>query len=366
MFLDISKCFDTIDHNLLLQKLQIYGITDNQLKWFTSYLHNRSQVVSCHNTLSEKSVTNIGVPQGSVLGPILFLLFSNDLPNNIHLGTCNMFADDTVVYIAGKTNEEVQLNLQECIDNAAKWYSKNNLLLNSKKSYSMVVNPKKNLTNANMNIKIYGESIENVDRTGYLGVCIENTLNWRAQINKICKALGAKIAHLKHLRKLFNNQMLMYIYNTYVQPIIDYGITIWGHAPSVELNKIQRLQNMCARIILDNFDFNIRGIDLVKKLKWMNVKERIHYFTCILMYKCVNNTAPIYLQNEISLKKDLNFRVGLRASPYEIYIPPFLSNFNEHSIFIRGAKIWNELPTSLQSASSITSFKFLFKKHFKV
>jgi hypothetical protein len=365
-FLDISKCFDTIDHNLLLQKLKFYGIKGIQLRWFTSYLHDRSQVVSCHNSISSKSTINIGVPQGSVLGPVLFLLFANDLPDNVHLGTCNMFADDTVVYISGNNHEEVQNRLQECIDDAAGWYSKNNLLLNSKKSNSMIIHPARDKYKQKLKIDIYGESIEHIERTDYLGVSIDNTLTWKAQISKLCKALGSKIAHLKYLRASANKQILLYIYNTHIQPIIDYGITIWGCAPKVEINRIQRLQNMCARIILGNFDFNKRGIDLVRELNWMNVSERIHYFTCILMYKCLHEKVPTYLQNEISLKRDINNRQGLRTSPYDIYIPPFLSSFNENSIFIRGAKSWNALPLELQSASSIYTFKSLYKKNFKM
>ena len=114
-FLDIQKCFDTIDHDLLLKKLSKYGIKENELKWFDDYLNDRTQVVSCNGVVSKKKSLSIGVPQGSSLGPFLFLIFINDLSQSVPDGYINMFADDVVIYVTGSTVMEVKISLQKCV-----------------------------------------------------------------------------------------------------------------------------------------------------------------------------------------------------------------------------------------------------------
>ena len=138
-FLDIQKCFDSIDHELLKSKLHHYGIQNNELLWFSDYLSNRSQVVSYGEKVSDINYLDIGVPQGSVLGPILFTVFINDITQNVANGVCNLYADDTVVFYQGHTCEEVNSALQECIINLSEWYKDNNLTLNAAKSEVMFI-----------------------------------------------------------------------------------------------------------------------------------------------------------------------------------------------------------------------------------
>jgi hypothetical protein len=362
--LDISKCFDTINHELLLKKLTYYGILNKQHNWFKSYLHERSQVVVCHNTLSDTASTSIGVPQGSVLGPILFLLFSNDLPNNVSSGSCNMFADDTILYVNGENAPDVEGKLQSCVNEAQKWFNGNKLLLNAKKSNTMIVKPyvRKNCQHS---CKIYiDQNIkENIDTALYLGLLIDNKLSWTNQINKICKTLGMKIANLKRAKQYGNKEILDLIYHYTIQPVIDYGITIWSDTTSCNLQKIQRLQNYCARIVMNNFDFkNMRGIELVKILKWMSIKERVDYFLCLSMFKCLHDKAPHYMQNEVSLVPNIMTRYNEKRA-YDIYLPPFISNTKERSLYVRGAKVWNKLPCDIKKINNIDTFKREYKKY---
>ena len=123
--LDIRKCFDTIDHEILLKKLNFYGIRGNEGEWFKSYLDNRAQIVNLNGKQSSKKYLSLGVPQGSVLGPILFMLYVNDLSRHVYLGTANLYADDTVIYCTGKSIDEVNEQLQMCIDDAYSWYCGN-------------------------------------------------------------------------------------------------------------------------------------------------------------------------------------------------------------------------------------------------
>ena len=129
-FLDIEKCFDTIDHDILLQKLSYYGIYDKEMKWFKDYLMNRTQRVLCNGCLSKPEKIKIGVPQGSILGPILFLLYINDISQHIN-GTCNLYADDIAIYTTADTVDNVNSSLQECVGNAMLWYENNRLVINT-------------------------------------------------------------------------------------------------------------------------------------------------------------------------------------------------------------------------------------------
>jgi hypothetical protein len=361
--LDISKCFDTIDHSILLQKLDKYGIENVQHEWFTSYLFERSQIVICNNKVSDRKFLTMGIPQGSVLGPLLFILFSNDLPNNVDLGCCNMFADDTLIYISGNSDLDVQTKIQKCIDEAVEWYDTNKLVINAKKSNSMVIDCKRNREISNMSISIHDCEIKQVKEATYLGMKIDDSLFWTSHINKLCKGLGAKIAELKYMKKFLNKQLLCRYYGCFIQPLIDYGITIWSSGQKQMLNKVQRLQNHCARLVSNNFDYiSTRGIDLIRELNWMTIDERSKYFMCIMAFKALHGLAPQYISNEFTYRED----VGLRTSDktkYDIFLPSFESNMKDKSVFIRSAKLWNSLPTAIKCINSLDQFKSQCKKH---
>ena len=171
-----------------------------------------------------------------------------------------------------------------------------------------------------------------------------------------------KNANLKHAKKSGNKEILNILYHYTVQPIIDYGITIWSNTTSSNLQKIQRLQNHCARIVTNNFDFkNKRGIDLVKELKWMSINERIDYFLCLTMFKCLHGKAPYYMQNEVYLVSEVVSRYREKRA-FDIYLPQFVSNSKEKSIYIRGAKAWNKLPFEMKNLQNIDDFKRKYKK----
>ena len=138
-FIDLSKCFDTIDHTILIKKLHMYGITGTTLKWFKHYLNSRKQCVTLKGLTSSYIDVIMGIPQGSILGPILFLLFINDFPSCINKCQCNIFADDAILYTQSSTLEEAQCELQTDLNNVIKWFNSNKLHVNTTKSSCMVM-----------------------------------------------------------------------------------------------------------------------------------------------------------------------------------------------------------------------------------
>ena len=203
-FLDISKCFDTINHKLLLDKLVKYGIKNNELKWFHSYLNERCQSVIYNNQLSKPVHNSIGIPQGSNLGPLLFTLFVNDFPSFIHNGRVSMYADDTIIYCDGKNATEISNNLNNCLENATAWYSANCLALNGNKTVSMLLGS--HVTSENQNelcLELSNEPVQNVTISKYLGVYVDCNLKFDNHLNEVIKNISKKLIWLGRLRILF-------------------------------------------------------------------------------------------------------------------------------------------------------------------
>ena len=309
--LDISKCFDTISHHILLQKLSMYGIKHTELEWFSAYLDKRKQAVLCHNKLSSFVDITSGVPQGSVLGPFLFLLFINDISNFTTDGcVTNLFADDAMIYASGDSVSEVQLKLQSCLLNISKWYRENCLKINSDKSKVMLVGSKAQLKSLNVDdfiLKYEGTPLELVENAKYLGMSINSDISWDFHVQRLCQNMYYHLSLLRRLRPILPKDLLLQVYKSYIQPRLDYGITLYACSTQKNIDLVQRVQNHAARLITGNFDYiNCRGIDLIKSLNLYTIRERRDYFLTILMFKAIHGIAPTYLSDRIVMNFDVN------------------------------------------------------------
>ena len=363
-FLDISKCFDTIDHFILIDKLRRYGIRNIELEWFKSYITNRFQSVKHKNVLSKPLHVNMGVPQGSTLGPLLFTLFVNDFPMHINNGTCSMFADDTVVYCSDSNVTKLNDSVNDMLHNVNEWYKSNRLALNVNKSSAMIITPTVSKINSNMFQPVLdGDIISTVNSTKYLGIYIDDNLKFNLHVNELTKNLNRKLAWLSRLRKIVPLNVLNLCYNTYIMPLFDYTCTVWGCTPS-NIKSIQRLQNRAARIMCGDFDIiNTRGIDLVKQLGWQTIEERINYFLGVLMYNCIYGNAPINLCNSIVMACEANDRTTRINNTMQVLVPLSRTKKYKQSFIFRGSSVWNNLPETFHNAVSVTSFKTMVKRY---
>lgn len=364
-YLDISKCYDTIDHSILINKLTKYGIKNKELKWFTNYLQNRKQMVSCNNVLSSIIDLDIGIPQGSNLGPILFLLFANDLGNFITDCDVNCFADDTMLYATGTTKEEVERKLQVALDQAVKWYNVNRLVINPGKCKSMVISRVDDEPNVSISLRFNNCTIEQIKEYTYLGCIIDDKLSWNSQISNIIRNVAPKLNFIKRNKKSLPINVLTEVYNKYIQPVLEYCSTIWSYTSSYNINRIISLQHKLARAITGTYDFiNVRGADLLKDLHINDFKSRRDYHMNVLMYKCVHGHAPSHLVNGVTLASEMTSRSTRFNNDLNLYIPKSKYVLCNSSIFIEGAKMWNKLPNTLKEALSVQSFKYHYKKLF--
>ena len=362
--LDISKCFDSINHEILLKKLEMYGITGNELDWFSSYLKNRKQMLFFQEDSSDFQEVYSGVPQGSVLGPLLFLLFINDVSNFTTEGCAlNMYADDVIIYTSAETSDELQMKLQLCVDNVHQWYNMNRLTVNKKKSAVMVIGSKAQLQSLNFDqfsINLDSNKIEFVNKAKYLGLLVKDDLSWDDHILQLCKTMNYYVHVLRRLNKIFPKQLLLKIYKSYVQSKLDYGLSIWGCTTEGNLDRVQRIQNFCAstRIMCKNYDYiNTRGIDLVNSLKIQTIRQRRDYFLSVLMFKAIHGLAPHYLCNDVTMVVDVHGYNTRSSENMNLYVPKYTKEICKRSFAYKGSMLWNDLPDEVKESSSLDAFK---------
>ena len=253
-FLDLTKAFDTVSHEILLKKLELYGISGPTLDWFKSYLSNKDQVCVVQGYTSEPRTINCGVPQGSILGPLLFL-YINDLPACLKYATARMFADDTTITNSHKSTARLHREVNHDLDNLQNWLLANHLSLNFLKTEYMYFATDYNLSNLGIfaidpwKIAIGEQPITRVQSTKSLGVVFDQRLVWEEHVDSLCKRVSSGLDTLKQARQCVPQDRLLTIHNAPIKPLFDYCDVVWGNLKKTLTTRLQNLQNRAARII---------------------------------------------------------------------------------------------------------------------
>jgi len=316
---------------------------------------------SLNNTYSTQSPVKLGVPQGSVLGPTLFLIFINDLVQHIGNGSCSMFADDAFANHNGKTADLALQNLQTTIDPMNSWYYENWLSVSyPKSSFMLSAIPQMDISHTIIP-SLSGTELKKVDSAKYLGIVLDANLKWDEHINFITSRVSRKLYVLQQFSYSMPPNLVANIYFTCIQPIIEYACTVWGHFLNKDSNRIQRLQNKAARIVTKNHDYiNTRGFDLVKHLGWQTFDERLNYLTSSLMFKALNGLAPQRICNMVSYREN---PYHTRSSNSNLAHVPFARTEKFSKSFqVAGPNIWNNLDSSLRNCKSLEDFQWNYKR----
>jgi len=256
LFLDFKRAFDSVNHSILLNKLEKYGICGSELAWFTNYLSDRNQCVFYKVKLSSFRKVKMGIPQGSILGPLLFVVFINDMCDLLYSDQTklSLYADDAALFCKVRDYLSVQTKLQTELNRVMQWVDKNDLQLNAKKCKVMLFGTHKKVHNKQIVLKREDDIIEQVTQFKYLGVMLDNTLKFDKHIEFVFAKLARTIGYITQIKKYLPKQVLILLYNALILPHIDYGLIIWGTSAKFLILKVQRLQNRYARLIL-NADF---------------------------------------------------------------------------------------------------------------
>ena len=362
IFLDLAKAFDSVDHDILLQKLPKYGIRGNALKLFQSYLTARTQFVKLGRTESVTLPVNFGVPQGSILGPLLFIIFINDLPNATKL-FIKLFADDTFLCAQNSDVELLEMEVNRELKNVYQWLVANKLTLNIGKSKFMIVTNKK-IKSYDMSVFINGTKLEECEKYKYLGIMMDRNLSWKPHVEYISKKISKACGSLANLRYCVKTDILREVYHSLIHSYLRYGIVVWGNACDTTLQPLKCLINRAVRIMT----FAPFGrIDLDPIYNFLNILDldKVKYFeTSKLMYKLKNNLIPTPIGNYFELRGDRtsnhNYSLRNRERLVSQIVPRLESGKN--SIQYRGEQIWNEIPIIIRSCNSLQKFKKALKQ----
>lgn len=357
VFLDLSKAFDTVDHSILIQKLRLYGLSVQTLKWFESYLTDRTQCCSINGHFSSFKKIKCGVPQGSILGPLLFLIYINDLPNCVHHSKPRMYADDTNLTTSGRSLKKVIQSTNKDLSNIKQWLLANKLSLNATKTEHMFIGSDDNLnkTRNTSQINIDGHALNSVKSNKCLGVHIDERLSWDGHIDHVSKKISQAIAGLKQARPLVSKEVALAIYNSLIQPLFDYCDVVWDNLMASQATRLQKLKNRAGRVITQQ-GYDVRSYVIREELGWKTLQEMRDQHKLVLIYKALNNLAPPYLLDYLHLC-NYSENYNLRDREMKIALPRPKTNYLKNSFALSGGKLWNGLPTEARLATSLKLFK---------
>ena len=323
IFLDLSKAFDTIDQKILLYKLEHYGFRGVVLEWFKNYLSNRTQYVSYNNCKSSLRDIVCGVPQGSILGPLLFILYVNDITFTSNVLDFILFADDTTILYSHKDiNSQVNV-VNEKLKEVSNWFKANKLSVNASKTNYMILGTP-HMTSVkvrkDLNVSLNNTTPERVRFTKFLGVLIDECLTWKQHIDCVSKTISRNIGVMNKLKYSIPGRILHTLYCTLITPYLNYGILIWGSTCKSYLDKLIKLQ------------------------KW-----------------AIRNYLPVAFKEYFMKRSDIHDYPTRHVN--NLNLTNNRKSFSDHAIRTNGPILWNLLSKTIRESKSVKHFRNQFKQN---
>lgn len=361
---DYKKAFDMVDHALLIRKLEVYRLDSQALSWFTSYLSDRKQFVTFKGQCSDVRTVTAGVPQGSILGPLLFVMFINDLHLQID-AQVDLFADDTTLTSSADYTciDKLSDKLSSEVASVNEWAIQNKLPLNSSKTKSMLFTGKRLMSKGSVEcsqfqVTLEGTHLKQVDNLKLLGLEIDKDLTFDKHIEVLSKKLSKRIAILNKIKSYLPRSERILFYNSMIKSIMMYCSTLWTGSGSSQdnINRIFKMQKRCARVIL-NADSRHSSVDLFNKLSWLPCFIESDIKRCVLAFKRLHNNVPDYINNLLKLNSEQHRR-STRNAHIKFVTPRYVREREGGKTFsVVTSKLWNKLPIKLRSSPSLRVFK---------
>ena len=356
--IDLRKAFEVIRHDILIDKLENIGIREPVLSWFKSYLSKRMQRTFVNNTYSEYLCVKTGVPQGSSLGPLLFLIYINDLMNVVDEKLLNMFADDTTILITGNNIHDITdeaNNKLKLIDNFLK---ANAIQINETKTSFLLLTPKGKNKNLTCSIFLGNKEIKQASELKFLGVFIDATLNFKKHTDTIINKLRKYLAIFYRIKRILNMKSMMKIYYSNVFSIISYCLLVYARGSTDNLERIERLHRRILKIIFSKRSNTLN--DAMKSNNLFSLKTLIKYRTLCLGHKIINDNVslPNFLKLSYVCKEKLNLRNRL-----DFVTSYHRTNIGQRCLNFQIAQEWKKLPNEYKKIKRHKNFKCLLKKY---
>ena len=361
VLIDLQKAFDTIDHHIFLKKIKCLGFSDSTIAWYRSYLENRYFTVNIDNSYSEQAHLSCGVPQGSILGPLIFLLYVNDMAQAVD---CDLYlyADDSCLLYTGNDVKVIENNLNKNFNSLCDWFVENKLSIHfgEDKTKSIIFGTKRKLKHVHqLDIRRGEIKIKQHTEVTYLGCILDCNLSGQDMAIKVLKKINSRLKFLYRKQDVLNASLKRLLCNALIQPHFDYACQAWYPNLTKALsNKLQCAQNKCIRFCL-NLD-NRAHLDKTafKKINWLPTNERVNQRICTSAYNFFNNTSPSYMSDIFTSCKVMQ---NTRNSAHRFKIPLRRTNSGQNALSYIGPKLWNSLSLDLKLSKSKNAFKHKMK-----
>ncbi len=369
VMIDLSAAFDTVDHSILLSRLQHqFGFTGTALKWFSSYLANRTQCVFINGIRSETVNLDFGVPQGSCLGPILYTQYASSLFNVIqkHLINVHGYADDHQLYMSFSPNivddqDKAFTAMENCLLDVKDWMIANKLKMNDSKTEFLIIGSRQQLKKVEYDFIMVGDtSVKVVDHVRNLGAYFDSSLTMSKHIDVKCRNASMHLYSIRKIRKFLTREACETLIHAFIFSQLDYCNALLYDLPDTQIRKLQRIQNFAARVVYKLPKFS-HVTELFEELHWLRVRDRIEFKVLLFTFKAINcaSTTPSYICEMFKVQQ------SVRPSRVKKLIVPKvkLETFEARSLGFAGATLWNNLPDYLRSITDLDGFKTGLKTH---
>ena len=363
VFLDLKKAFDTVCHNTLLSKLSKFNFSDQAHTWMSSYLESREQCVQIDSKMSASRLNKTGLPQGSILGPVLFTLFINDLPESCLGGSigCQLYADDTVIYSPAKTPGGSAESLTLAMDKVNEWLSLNRLTLNMKKTVSMCFSIRAHP--AQLRVLSQGQEVEVVDECKFLGVILDPRLKFDKHVKMVCKSVRTNLNCFRLIRHCIPLEAAQLYLHGMIFSKLSYCVTVWSQAPPTVMLPLTILYKQAIKIMAKR-DMRWHYCNILKNCNLLSFENFVKFSTLKLVFKCLHGLAPGVLCGCIS--RCNNSRVTRGTVSGNCKVAHRRTTFGQTAFSIKGSNLWNALPVNVKQSPNLRSFNKAIKVWLKV
>jgi len=367
--LDCSAAFDTVDHDILLRKLsQSFGVGGTALQWLTSYLRGRRQCVRHGGRQSKHELVEYGVPQGSVLGPLLFIIYTADLCSLVTARNISIhqYADDVQVYGWQSPLSSGTLcdQMSSCVQDICRWMRSHRLQHNTSKTEFIWCCPFRRRQHIPDGDFLDGvDSVKPVSGARDLGVFVDSELSMRSHISHVAASCFGAMRQIRSIRRSLPPAALEMLVTSLVHSRLDYCNVVFAGLPLCDIRRLQSVLNSSIRLVTGARKYD-HVTSLLRDHHWLPIAERVEFKLCTLVFRCLQGTAPSYLADHVRLTSSIGRRNGLRsADMLTLDVPRTRLSFGDRAFVVAGPRAWNKLPFHVRSAQSMPTFRKLLKTH---